>query len=420
MTNLHKVLLVTLSISTLFFSTATAQLEFKGEFQPRAQFNNGFRKLPDATTESALVFLQRSRLKLGYTYKEKVKLFFSLQDSRVWGDQDDRADRARTGMFEAWGEVYLNKKMSIKVGRQALKYDDGYLLTDPGWVVNGRSYDAALFKYQDSTFSAHVGVSQNQDRIVLNRTRFQNELFKNLHFLWLEKKWGESYATFTFINRGLQRADSTIKYTQTFGPNIKLIKDNKFIQGIYYFQTGTDTLDRDVRASMWSLKVGYNPNDRFELIAGADVLSGTDGADRADPNFRETNIFDNLYGYRHKYFGYMDYFYRGFFPPSGLRDYMFKAKYKAGRLDTDLHLHSFHGQADVFDPEDPTREMDSRLGFEVDLVFTYHPNDITSVKIGYAQMFGTETLEVVQGLGDSDRIANFAFIQMLIKPDFLK
>lgn len=420
MIHFFRVSLLSLVFLVLFSFRAEAQLEFTGAFRPRVQFNNGFRQLPDASKESALVFTQRSRLNLGYKYQDKLKLYFTLQDSRVWGDQDDRGDRANTGLFEAWGEFYFNPKISLKVGRQAIEYDDGYLLANPGWVVNGRSYDAAILKFQDSTFNAHLGISHNQDRIVLASTPFRNEIFKNLHFLWLNKTFGESRASFTLINRGIQRSDTVIKYTQTLGANVKLKKGNKFLQGIFYYQVGEDTLNRDVNAWMWSLKAGYQPNDRWEFVAGVDMLSGTDGADIANPNFRETNVFDNLYGYRHKYFGLMDYFYRGFFPPSGLRDFMLHTKYKSGRLTTNLQLHSFYGQSDVLDPENPSRNMDSRLGFEFDLVFSYRLNDITQLNWGYAQMLATETMEVIQQRGDSDETANFAFIEFIVKPNFLK
>lgn len=416
-----RAILLIFVFATAFTTAVKAQLEFNGEFKPRAQFNNGFRQLPDANSESALVFLQRTRLNLSYKYQDKFKLYASLQDARVWGDQDDRGDRANTGFFEMWGELYFNPKLSLKLGRQALTYDDGYLLANPGWVVNGRSYDAAILKFQDSTFSAHLGLAHNQDRIVLRSTPFENEIFKNLHLLWLNKTFGESRASFMFINRGIQRSDTVIKYTQTVGANVKLKKGNKFIQGIYYYQTGEDTLNRDVRAQMMSLKAGYQPNDKLEFVVGVDILSGTDGGDLNNPNFRETNNFDNLYGFRHKYYGLMDYFYRGFFPPSGLRDFMIKTKYKAtDRFQTDLQLHSFYAQADVLNPENPSLEMDSRLGFEFDLVFGYRLNDITQVKLGYAQMFATETLEVVQQRGNSNETANFAYIEITVKPNFLK
>ena len=116
----------------------------------------------------------------------------------------------------------------------------------------------------------------------------------------------------------------------------------------------------------------------------------------------------------------MDYFYRGFLPPSGLSDYTVQGKYKTNRLVASLQLHSFFSQAPVPDPERPAEDLSNYLGFETDLIFSYKLNDIVQLKWGYAQIFGTETLEVIQRRGDSNEVANFAFIEFAARPDFLK
>ncbi|MEO1050567.1 MAG: alginate export family protein [Bacteroidota bacterium] len=403
----------------LFYSPLQAQFELDGEFRPRGQFNNGFRRLPRPGEESALVFSQRIRINGTYQHKDQLKLYFSLQDARVFGDQDDRRDQANTGFFQAWAELSINKKLSFQLGRQPLHYDDGYLFTNPQWKLDGRTYDAGRLKFQDSTFQAHIVAAHNQDRVVLSETRFQNEIYKNLQIVWLKKTFGESRASFIFTNRGLQRADSVVRYDQTFGPNIKLQKGNKFIQGIYYFQTGRDTLDRERNANLLAIKLGYSPTNKLSFILGLDALSGTDGRTLASPNNRINNNFDNLYGYRHKYFGIIDYFYRGFFPPSGLRDFLFYTTYKfSNRLTGKMQLHSFHGHSDVLDPENPNNTLDDRLGFEADFLADYKLNDITVIKFGYAHLWATETMEAIQGGGNSDETLNFAYVELIIKPKF--
>lgn len=93
-----------------------------------------------------------------------------------------------SSLHEAWGEYSFNKYFSVKAGRQEINYDDQRLFGAVAWAQQGRSHDAIQVKYNDSTFSAHIGVAYNQtgeNSIATSYTVTNN--YKELYYIWLNK-----------------------------------------------------------------------------------------------------------------------------------------------------------------------------------------------------------------------------------------
>ncbi len=415
-----KHLLITLLLFTFFISSNVyAQLSFSGEFRPRAQYRHGWRNLPEKDQDPAVFIGQRTRLNLGYKQSDLVTFKVSLQDVRVWGDQSQLVDEANIGVFEAWADLKVANRLRFKLGRQELNYDDGYLLGTLNWREAGRSHDIGILKFQDSTFSAHLAYAYNQNKSTEANTIYTNNYYKSMQYLWLNKELGKAKISLIFLNRGLQKGDTTVKYSQTIGTNTKIKFGKKLnLTGIYYHQLGKDTLNRKVDAYMASLKLKYDLTRKTKITIGTDILSGTDASDLGG---NTNNTFDILYGFRHRHFGNMDYFYLGYTPVSGLRDIMLKFEHKVSdKVKANLDFHGFYGNADIINPSSIDGEiMDSKLGNEIDFTLTYKPSDLIKVRGGYSQMFGTETLEVIKGKGDRDAFANWAWFEISVTPNFL-
>ena len=127
-------------------------------------------------------------------------------------------------------------------------------------------------------------------------------------------------------------------------------------------------------------------------------------------------MFDVLYGYRHKYYGHLDYFYLKFVPTTGLEDFVLSFKYKATpRLKTSLDIHSFSTYATLSPTTDLQTTVDSRLGEELDLAFEYQAYENLKIKGGYSQMFATESMEVLKGSGSKEELANWLWLQAAFK-----
>ncbi|MFA0963800.1 alginate export family protein [Roseivirga sp. BDSF3-8] len=415
--------LTRLILSGILLLTCTqlslAQFTLGAEMRPRAQFRNGYRTLKAEGDDPSFFISQRTRLNAFYQKDDLFTTYISLQDVRIWGDQDQLADEPSTGVFEAWARLKLLNKLYLKAGRQELSYEDGYLLGRLNWRQTGRSHDAGIFQYADSTFQADLGLAFNQDKGNIFGTYYEGDYYKSLQFLWMKKSWKHLEASFLFINRGMQMADSSQNFEQTFGPTLAYSKERFSLKARAYLQRGKNADDLRVNAHFWSAMAAYRFSDQWTWKAGADVLSGMSYSDAASPTLTETRTFDILYGLRHGHFGFMDYFYLNFTPTTGLIDAMVKGSYspkKNLKLNADIHSFSSYAQLPVEEPGNERYEK--HLGVETDLYLSYSPNDELTLTGGYSHMLATESMEVVKG-GQSNGLNNWVWLALTFKPVFI-
>ncbi|MEN7547888.1 alginate export family protein [Rapidithrix thailandica] len=414
-------LLFALPLWLATFSQATAQFTLSGQIRPRFQFRNGFKDMPDSGDKPAAFIAQRTRLNADYIYDQKVQAYISIQDVRVWGDQDQFADVPNIGLFEGWVKLNLCEKFAFKFGRQQLVYDDSRILGSLNWREAGRSHDAALLMYTDSTFEVHAGAALNNDKGSAFQVPYTSDYYKSMQFLWLAKKFGNLKLTGLLVNNGLENADTTVNYSQTLGGNLYYNTNKVSLQATYYHQLGRNRDDYKVNANMLSLqgKVKFTPS--LNLTIGADIMSGTDADTYMDANNNETNTFDIVYGARHKFYGSMDYFYLGFTPVTGLRDFYFKPEWVLNpKFSLSSQNHFFYTAADMKNPQDIHQAIDAYLGYELDLMFTWKFNKITRIRGGYSQMFSAESMEFVKGKGQHGEVANWAWLEVSVTPVFFK
>lgn len=411
-----------LTLIGLSYSTSsTAQITTSAEIRPRAEYRHGFKTLAAAEQDAAFFIDQRTRLNLDFTSKN-LQTYLSVQNIHVWGDQPQLVTNngVALGIHEAWAKVKLDTRLSMKLGRQEISYDDQRIFGSVNWAQQARSHDAALFIFQDSTFTGHLGFAFNQDRPQLTTTLYTiPRNYKTMQFLWLNKQWGAIKGSFLFLNNGLQvtrsNGDFETNFSQTIGGRLSW-KENKFGAnlGIYY-QGGVngDTLDSKVNAYYLGGDISYQVHQNFALTAGVEVLSGNDQLDANGEN----NAFNPFYGTNHKFNGYMDYFYVGNHVGSvGLNDFFIKTLYKKNSFSTGLDLHLFYTNSNLADAK-TGGSMDSGLGTELDYTISWKIKAGATFKLGYSQLFGTSTLEALKG-GDSDETNNWMWAMVIFKPSF--
>ncbi len=114
----------------------------------------------------------------------------------------------------------------------------------------------------------------------------------------------------------------------------------------------------------------------------------------------------------------MDYFYVGNHIGSvGLIDINAPIAYKKNKFSAVLIPHFFSAQGSVLNTDNS--KADSYLGTEVDLVLGYNLLKNVMFKIGYSQMFATETMEILKG-GSKDETNNWAWAMITFKPNFFQ
>jgi len=75
-------------------------------------------------------------------------------------------------------------------------------------------------------------------------------------------------------------------------------------------------------------------------------------------------------------------------------------------------LHFFASSAKI------SETADNYLGTELDLTLTQTLNPATKIALGYSQMFGSESLEIVKG-GSKDAFNNWAYVMISVTPKFI-
>jgi len=408
------VLLLMLNVSEISAQNTSLDLEYR--FNPT--YSRGFRQPLYVGEKAGFFTQQRTRLILNYNNPDSLKAQVILQDRRAWGEVSERRDVAEVAIFRAWLEKSFGSNFSVKLGRQALIYDDQHLFGELNWGGT-LTHDLALGKYQKGTFKAHLGLAFNANRVnELKRDLFQPDLYKNMQFLWLSKKWNNLKSSFWLVNHGLEKADTTVAYTQTFGSNTSTQLSNKLkFTGVFFQQIGREQSNRKVSANFISLQLLLKSRENLSFSLGLDRVSGTDLGDLADPSTK-SSTYDILFGLRHGRFGYLDYFYLLIEPVFGLQDYYAKVDFAPiPKLRIKNNVHFFKTDADAYAPIDITfaNPLDSFLGVENDLTLSYAVAKDFNVTFGHSIMFGSNTLDEMFG-GAPSRDNQFFYAVIVATP----
>jgi hypothetical protein len=392
--------------------------DLSAEVRPRYENKHGYSTLLNTDNEGTNFVSQRTRLNFGFK-NEKLRLYVSMQNVRVWGDVSTlSSDDNATALHEAWAEAILNSKISFKLGRQEIVYDDHRIFGNVGWAQQARSHDAFLFKYKiNDKNKLDVGFALNADNQSGVSSLYSNAAgYRTFQYAWYHGDFNKFGLSFLFLNTGIEYIENeglaneelTIDNMQTIGPRVTY-KSGKFdANASAYFQTGK-SLDNDVSASSFGGNLGYKINDNFKIGVGAEFLSGKDQDDIST----DVKSFAPLFGTNHKFNGWMDYFYVGNHANSvGLTDINAVIAYKKNKFLAKIVPHFFSAAADVFDG---SNKMDNNLGTEIDLTIGYKLAKDINISAGYSKMFATDTIEILKG-GDSDEDNSWSWIMFTFKP----
>ncbi|MBP7849361.1 MAG: hypothetical protein KA053_03710 [Lentimicrobiaceae bacterium] len=402
-----------------------AQFTLSGEFRPRLEYNHGYKSLVGNDQKPGTFITQRTRLNLDYA-GSGFRTGLVLQDVRLWGSQPQlvgNEDHA-VSVHQAWAEWLFCKGWSVKAGRQELVYDNARIFGNVDWVQQARSHDAVVLKYEKD-FKMHLGLAYHESGSLTNNYYFGPDAYKAMQYLWLNRKFNKLSLSFLFLNNGRpvnikdtanQVIDQEIEYSQTTGLHAVYQHDAMTFTGYAYFQGGKNGTGKEVSATNLSLELAYRLSENYLFTMGVEQLSGISQLDPGD----KITAFNPLYGTNHAFNGWMDYFYVGNHLNSvGLVNPYMKFDYKRDAYTFGLYAHYLMAAADIADPVKPNTAMERTLGTEIDLSLGYTLNPQASIRLGYSQMFGTPSLEVLKG-GDHAEVNNWAWCMLIFKPVFLK
>ena len=426
-----KFTIIILGFLTLLPGSIIAQdINISAELRPRFEFRNGYKTLIPDGNDPASFISQRSRLNASFgnaTFRAKL----SLQDVRVWGDvaQLNKSDVNGTSIHEAWGEAIFSKKLSIKVGRQEIAYDDHRIFGSVGWAQQARSHDAAIIKYQPAEgHRIDVGLAYNANGETLYKTDYTVNSYRTFQYLWYHGKFDKVGLSFLALNNGMAYMDETpadttqkVAYSQTIGPRVTYKSDDISFNAAFYYQGGKDKFNNSLSAMYFSANVSYLVSKKFSVGLGGEYLSGTTSENQAI-NGETDKSFKPFYGTNHKFNGWMDYFYVGSYMfNNGLIDINLPLVYKIEKFTFKLIPHYFIAAATVAQKQaDGTwKDYSNGLGTEIDFTMSYALSKSMVVSGGYSQMLATETMQVLKG-GNYENTNNWAWVMFTFKPTFFQ
>lgn len=411
-------LLLAVLMQVMVLSAQTVVLD--AEIRPRTEFRDGYKTLSPSSQDPGVFTIQRTRFGMGYT-SGVLSTQITLQDSRTFGQQASASSEATTGLYEAWAGIVLMPGGTLKVGRQALNYDDSRLFSASGWSNTGTAHDMMLFSYQLNEWKMDVGYALNNNSEISSETLYTNTVkYRNLLLVWLTKKFASGFnPSFIFVDEGVQDTIGVgTSYKQwnnhhayTYGGNLLYTTPNSKlnVRLAGYFQSGKNAKGKALNGKMAAFKTEYAPTKTTAIHVGMDWFSG----DGSSTDNKQRN-FKKLYGSDHTFNGYMDYWNTPL--EQGLLDYYWGLKKTLG-----LYL-SIESGFHLFRTEKALSSGKKDLGSEVDVLMNYKMNPQIALQAGWCCYFKTDNTLIAKRIpsGTATNFPQWAYVMLTIKPTLYK
>lgn len=403
----------------------SATLILSVEYRPRTEFRHGYRQLPTAGSEPAFFTSHRARINVDYAF-QKFRLYASLQDIRVWGEEDTRDPAGDAQFFEFYAEPRIAPNLKARVGRQVISYADERLFARNNWRQAGGKHDALRLMFKKSALDMDFIAAFNQTRARNFGTLYDPgfDFYKVLlaHFFSWQlsdpiKLVGINFADAYQDAEGSRKTH--FKYTQG-GILTAQLPAARFTLSAYY-QHGRIESGEQLRAWYIDPQVSFSAGKNHRINLGVQIFSGD-----ADPNDGISEAFLAQYGAFHRYNGRMDYTeqtvrtynHSGILNPYLIQDFKFTPTWgliwESHLLGTTTPIRStgngiYNGRKRIY-------------GWENDLRFRYKPNSFTSIELAYLFMFANEKLTLLPAGagGNVDILPQFAYLEITWTPELFR
>lgn len=357
----------------------------------------------------------RTSLLIGKSLTKNVNLFVQVNDSRLFGEENNPTYANFQNTYLHQGYVNWNEPFGLPVylqaGRMELLYGTARFITVSSWGYVQKSYDGFRVGYKSNEFSIDgfsmtqvnsssapsgalpdtllypypalpfggyqlVGLYATINKFPGNKT----EVFGYYEYNDKKSKIGEPTAErFTaglsyYLNMGRMGATFEAAYQGGYGG---VAADNKSTRKIVAY-TIAGTLRMKLDPVTTSLNV--------------DILSGTKEKELAEGG--EWNTYDNSFQSKHTFYGYMDYFTNATVSPftAGINDYFLRMEYKAEGVPTSAQVdaHYFQSNQPVTISEGTTS---TNYGAEIDAIVRYNITKGFTGELGGSAFFADDIMK---------------------------
>jgi hypothetical protein len=393
------------------------RLEIGGEI--RLRFEMGDNNLFSFRRETDTLIRQRARLHAKAKLTDDITGFIQIQDSRVWGEEFDTLSTfINVDLHQAYIDVnrFLTDSLSLRAGRQELRYGNERLIGAFDWDNNARAFDAIKGVYAKKKWSVDVFAARVEEeefffpfyqdfyggylKLFNDRPNHKLEFYglvlrNNIHARGESGGSGENQTTiYTFGTRQEAKSGSGLYY-----------------DGEFAFQTGHLSPDPH-RAFALAVKAGKYFESARSFHFGLEYDFATGDKNAGDGKSQE---FINLFPDNHTHYGYMD-----FLGWRNMHDFRVNAGFNPTdkfAFDADYHKFLLHSRRGRWSNADgvtlgfsPGGIFGRDIGQEVDLRLTFPYKERINILSGYSVFFPGRFAKVFRG----PTVSHFAYLQALI------
>jgi opacity protein-like surface antigen len=287
-------------------------LALDGQYRARAQFDSGKDFLGDKVMDREWIS-HRARLGAVAGKKNGPQLVLRLQDTRVWGEEDEALGQGTLAgsakgldLHEAHAVVPLGVAgLTLKAGRQEILLDNQRLVGNLDWTMRGRSFDAARLQYAANGLDVSLLASMINERDAVDADGHVPALRKgDIYFGGLHARHAvnaDHRVSVLALSRKNDSAEATgNELRHTLGAYAEGKQAGISYNAEGYYQLGHQGA-ADIDAWMAGLRVAYAvPLPMAPTVTvWFEDLSGDGNAAHA---------FDTLYATNHKFYGEVDMF----------------------------------------------------------------------------------------------------------------
>jgi len=411
---MKKLNLLIIFVALIFSPQIFAQFKLSAELRTRGEINHGYKSLPVESSQSAYFISQRTRLNVKYN-RGAFKSYISFQDVRLWGQENlasktgVQASSLGMDLSQAWLDWSFAKNWGLKTGRQIWKYDDGRILASRNWNQYALSWDAFLLHLDKDDFQFHLGSSFNNtftsfkpEDFVMENNPYEEPYqyrIRYFNFVWINfqpsKKFSISFSEYIASYLG-KNTTSTFYILSTTGANFNYHGNNLSVVGNIYYQYGKKTSGNNGNAYMATISAKYK-SAAMVWGLGFDYLSGKR---RNTTNINNSRAFDLMYGARHNYYGWMNYYLlTKDTREGGLVDLYPSIKWQINKKHSLYAIYHIHWLAQEVASDMVGGDysyLNKNLGGELNMNYTYKLDKSFNIQLFMGYYFATETTEFVK------------------------
>jgi hypothetical protein len=319
----------------------------------------------------------RTRIGLNAKISEKLFLYAQAQDSRVFGEEATVTTNIKNlDLHQGYVKFMepLNLPISVQAGRFEMVYSTERFFGAGNWTYVGRSFDGVKFLYAGQVkvdlflLSTYQGTSYvtSASSSAYNYP-VKSDSGSSIYGLWINSnKMINNNVVDLFAYYDISRKQTNGKNDDNKTTTLGLNHRGEYGQFSSITEAALQTGKRgakDVNAYLVSIQGFYKIED-LKLGLGADLVSGTKPSDST-----KVNTFYCSYATSHRFYGYMDYFYKS---PSttynfGINDFYITSNYTPKDCDF-----TFGANYHVLNSNVKNAAGMSSLGRELDVTVAYN------------------------------------------------